>query len=884
MQNTVEPILEPGVITEEPTDPNDALQIRSFAEASSPDLLRECLRSLAFHEMDARLHGIERADKDTCEWIFDTTQFRDWESRVDIVSHNGVMWIKGKPGAGKSTLMKRIWQRLRKEANDSILAAFFFHGRGNNPLEKSALGMLRSILYQLLDQSSQLCAAFLPIFLDKKKKHGNDIPWHFGELKSFLASSAGNLGPSRVWLLVDALDECATEEVQSVVSILESLACSAIDSHTALNICLASRHYPQIRMSKFDELIVEAQSEHGQDIREYVRNNLMVKDPSFETEILRKSAHVFLWVELVVKMLNKASDNGRVRAMRQILCNVPDDLDDLYRALLTKGRNPGELRESVYMLQWVLFAEEELRPEELYFAVLSGTDPDNLGPWDQQKEQSSTIQRFITSTSRGLIEVDNTKESIFDIYFPPFKPRKSRAVKVQFIHESVRDFLLSVKGLQLLDSSLSQQLVGNSHGRLASCCYSYIMMASLESLEGQTEKREEDVKEWMQEELEQSYPFLSYAGRSILEHMEDAEMGGVSQLELLKKLQPSSKGIRRLRRSNQISDVDGILWRNGPEVMHVAAKTGLYEISRRSLEEIKVKVDVVGGFYGTALQAAARRGHEKIVQLCLDHGADVNTVGGHYGTALQAAAERGTEKIMQLLLDHKANVNTVGGHCGTALQAAARIGHEKIVQLCLDHGADVNTVGGYYGTALQTAAAEGTEQNVRLLLERGADVNTVGGYHGTALQAAARIGHEKIVQLCLDHGADVNTIGGYHGTALQAAAKRGHEMIVQLLLDHGADVNTTGGLYYTALHAAVDCNKEPIARILLEHGANVNARGGRWGTPLYTARRENYNQAWIDLLLEYGAEDHPPIEELSKRKTDSAGAVSVEAKAEEESD
>jgi hypothetical protein len=190
LKNAVEPI-EPN---KEPTDPNNTLQSRSFKEASTPDPIDECLRSLAFHEMDARLHGIERADKDTCEWIFETTQFRNWESRVDIASHNGVMWIKGKPGAGKSTLMKRIWQQLRKEANDSILAAFFFHGRGNNPLEKSALGMLRSILYQLLDQSSQLCAAFLPIFLDKKKKHGNDIPWYFGDLKSFLSSSAGKLG------------------------------------------------------------------------------------------------------------------------------------------------------------------------------------------------------------------------------------------------------------------------------------------------------------------------------------------------------------------------------------------------------------------------------------------------------------------------------------------------------------------------------------------------------------------------------------------------------------------------------------------------------------------------------------------------------------------
>jgi ankyrin repeat protein len=418
--------------------------------------------------------------------------------------------------------------------------------------------------------------------------------------------------------------------------------------------------------------------------------------------------------------------------------------------------------------------------------------------------------------------------------------------KVQFIHESVKDFLLSVKGLQLLDSSLNQQLVGNSHGRLASSCYSYIMMTSLESLERET-ANQEGVNKWTRKVLEQSYPFLSYAGEFILRHIEDAEMGGVSQLELLKKLQPGSNGIRRLRRSKEILDLDYESWSNGSEVMHVAAEMGFYEIFRRSLEEIKVSVDVVGGFYGTALQAAAAGGHEKIVQLLLEHGANVNTVTGWYTTALKAAA-------------------------ATA--------HETIVQLLLEHGADVNTISGFFGTVLQAAAKGGHEKIVRILLERGADVNTISGYFGTALQAAAKGGHKKIVRILLERGADVNTVSGHYSTALQAAAAEGKKKIVQLLLEHGADVNITGGLWYTALHGAVVEGSEPIARTLLEHGANVNARGGIWGTVLNTARFRRCNQACIDLLLEYGAEDHPPIKELSDRETKSAGADSAEAEAE----
>jgi ankyrin repeat protein len=44
--------------------------------------------------------------------------------------------------------------------------------------------------------------------------------------------------------------------------------------------------------------------------------------------------------------------------------------------------------------------------------------------------------------------------------------------------------------------------------------------------------------------------------------------------------------------------------------------------------------------YGNALQAASLQGHEAIVKLLLEKGADVNAQGGHYGNALQAASIR----------------------------------------------------------------------------------------------------------------------------------------------------------------------------------------------------------------------------------------------------
>src|SRR5271155_2404934 len=78
----------------------------------------------------------------------------------------------------------------------------------------------------------------------------------------------------------------------------------------------------------------------------------------------------------------------------------------------------------------------------------------------------------------------------------------------------------------------------------------------------------------------------------------------------------------------------------------------------------------------------------------------VNAQGGYYGNALQAASYRGHEQVVQMLLDKGADVNAQGGEYGNALQAASVAGHEKVVQMLLDKGADVNTQGGFYGNAL----------------------------------------------------------------------------------------------------------------------------------------------------------------------------------------
>ena len=73
-------------------------------------------------------------------------------------------------------------------------------------------------------------------------------------------------------------------------------------------------------------------------------------------------------------------------------------------------------------------------------------------------------------------------------------------------------------------------------------------------------------------------------------------------------------------------------------------------------------------------------GHEEVVQMLLDGGADVN-VQSEWGTALCGASEYGHGSIVQILLDSGARV-TIGR--SRALAAAVQGGRSDIVQMLLN--------------------------------------------------------------------------------------------------------------------------------------------------------------------------------------------------------
>ncbi|KIW16424.1 hypothetical protein PV08_06476 [Exophiala spinifera] len=830
---------------------------RDVSRIMSEDKYNSLLKSLLFERIDFRVNNVRKALLSTCQWLFHHPHFQTWYEGDSSAQHSGFLWIKGKPGCGKSTLMKVLleWARKRKskDRGRQSVVPYFFNARASASLEKSSLGLYRTVVHHLLSSCPKLGILFAEKFAFKDPGQLGE-QWSVEELQEFLMDAVESNESFGLCLLIDALDEAEYEDdVRDMIRFLIQLSdrASASDSSCKLRICLSSRHYPHINITKGLSLVVEDQLEHGQDINYYITKELTCNDgdekDELRVEILNKSAGIFLWVVLVVKILNTLDDRGAsLSDMKTCLKTIPANLKELFREILKKGGD--EIGKSVLLFQWMLFSLRPLQPAELIVAMqYSEPLDDQHSPlaMDISIPDPERLARSILNHSRGLVEV--------------IQDGPSQTVTVQFIHETVREFLLKENGLASISQALAANVEGTSHQVLRIACHRRISTTDIpKEFEHYCEAshRTNASLDIFKSTMRLKWPFLDYAIAYLLEHAEQAQKRDISQQDFLK----SQIGANGLWLDHYR------LWWNALERYKTKKVkpnvTLIYFVAERkyshlltALLNLSDAINTPCGRYGSALQISSYYGSQEMVKILLDKGADVNTQGGEFGNALQAALENGHEKVVQILLDYSTDANAQGGRYNSPLYTASCRGYTKIVQILLEKGADINAQGGLYSNALQAASACNHEKIVQILLEKGADINAQGGRYGNALQAALVRDHKKIVQILLEKGADINAQGGYYGNALQAALVCDHEKTVQILLEKGADINAQGGLYSNALQAASACNHEKIVQILLEKGADINAQGGRYGNALQAALAASAGgyEKIVQILLEKGA-------------------------------
>ena len=730
--------------------PNQRAGPRSLKEAQTKgeaeEYIARVMGDLSFERMGIRKSAIAPALVNTCQWLLTGREYTTWQSSNHINNHHGFMWIKSKPGAGKSTLMKFLLESTSSQYPDDKAISFFFNARGDAD-EKSLVGLYRHLLHQLLSSTARL----IPFVIDEIRRVASQ-GWELLPLQNILQTAVLNLESERLTCFIDALDETSEDEIQNLVDFFEELGNVAVARRLSFRVCLSSRHYPHIELERCQYLNLDYQNEHQHDIALYIQSKLKPRRRGASDDILasvqRKAQGVFLWAVLVTQMLKKDYQHGDIHKVRDRLNSLPDDLHNLFHEMIHRNvDSPNDTKNVISTLQWIAFAGRPLTPMELYLAVRS-EDPDfhisqiwdlsdkyvklHISPiassdedpafeiarsrgisdealgfdtarfWTPQGADFETMRLFILNCSKGLAEVSAT---------------------VQFVHESVRDYLQET-GFETLTLKRGDSLIGFTHNQLKQCCLRWIS-ADLRACIGNWKAEHEII------------PFLSYAITYAVQHAEVACIHGVPQDEFIESfpLELWNERGRFVR----------------PPGLDYAAPKSLTEIlvynGARALFVIELQLKqsrLLPSQYESALRFALSHANLTGLATLLENGAPSDS-----------SLVKQDNRMLEILFNHSAILNAEQGrYYHTALLEASSRGREDIVRtLALQNISVPRQPRWYYWTVAENLTVRRHGNAVSALLDKvdGFRIQSRDVYVESLRLAISR-GFDEIVQILRDRG------------------------------------------------------------------------------------------------------------------------------------
>ncbi|KAI9855256.1 MAG: hypothetical protein M1813_000489 [Trichoglossum hirsutum] len=389
----------------------------------SPDQIRQrteiIIHSLLFEEVGRREEAIPKAYCSTLEWIFEHPHCTEdgkplWSDFLEWLTgpSEDIYWVTGKPGAGKSTLIKfiggdeRLKSGLKKWAEGArLIIGTYFSWNAGADLQKSHSGLLRTLLYQILSEMPER-ELLLPLLfpgrwavfqlLGKLKS----IPdWGFEELLGGFRTLIpyATQHSCNIALLVDGLDEF-DEGHELLAEMLHEA-----NLQPSVKICTSSRPWNIFRGSFKHSPTLQLEELTENDIKFYVQDKFAKSDGFQETRVLHpkeatnimetvvaRARGVFLWVDVVVKLLLQDLQEGsKLAALQATLNSLPSDLHDLYSAIWARI-SPTFRQEAAHYFQ-VLGACAKLKrapsptifwlgDEEIPLDICDGVNPNNFLP------------------------------------------------------------------------------------------------------------------------------------------------------------------------------------------------------------------------------------------------------------------------------------------------------------------------------------------------------------------------------------------------------------------------------------------------------------------------------------------------------------------------
>jgi hypothetical protein len=440
---------------------------------------QKVLNSLHFTQIEAWQDRVRTAHVKTFRWILKPgsikkdcgDDFLRWiESRDES---NGIFWVRGKAGSGKSTLLRYLddnvcnTEPFSKWVGDleGLKANCFFWNSGTK-MQRSMPGLLRCLLHQLLQERPELMSRVVSTHRWEDATRDVAKKWSEAELRETLLRLATALSSSaRILLIVDGLDEFEGSDQQrsEMVALLKTLTRTG-----NVKACLSSRPWNIYleELEAYPKLCLEVLT--YDDIRNYVHARLESSDkfqrlkkiyPEASTVIIspivQKARGVFLWVILVVEeLLRGLRDGDSLVKLQRTIEEIPADLDEYFMRML-QSIPLNYRREASALLQIKRYQASRPDIESLPLMILAYFDslqPDfvlqpsfEVFDWSDNETGKyifDCMRRRLNSRCMGLLEIHHDSFDQTCLHL---------TAKVEFLHRTVRDFLLDSGANRILN-------------------------------------------------------------------------------------------------------------------------------------------------------------------------------------------------------------------------------------------------------------------------------------------------------------------------------------------------------------------------------------------------------------------------------------------------
>ena len=410
------------------------------AEAISDDV--------QINSIQEREDGIVNPFSSTFDWIWNEKPEKGWDGKEMWSSFpkwlrndsEPIYWITGKPGSGKSTIMRLILEdlygdklggsmlRSSKQFGRLVVVKYYAWKMGET-VQKSIEGFKRTVISQVLKAHPDMARYATPrrwMLFQVLRSTPKFPKWESWEIEESFKALLDQCGKSiKLALFVDGLDEFDANPME-VVDLIRAISRQC---KTGVKICIASRPWNEFNDAYSEQPMLQLHRVTQNDMAKFVQERLpesrgfieqkhLYPEPTNQlvVDIVGKAEGVFLWVSLVINiLLEKFNDGHTVFDVQQVLSALPPGLSELYDTMWDDIPHSKQARASKIMqvvkandgplplfTVWMI-EEPETGPSD-FVACRSGYMYDTYDP-SRMGQIRNSLNRKLRAYTRGLLEI-----------------------------------------------------------------------------------------------------------------------------------------------------------------------------------------------------------------------------------------------------------------------------------------------------------------------------------------------------------------------------------------------------------------------------------------------------------------------------------------------